>query len=576
MRMARSDKITRCAVYTRKSHEEGLEQEFNSLDAQRESAEAYIRSQLHEGWQLINTKYDDGGFSGGNMKRPALTQLLDDIRYNKIDIVVVYKVDRLSRSLSDFSRLIELFDEQGVSFVSVTQQFNTSSSMGRLTLNMLLSFAQFEREVTGERIRDKIEASKKKGLWMGGNPPMGYAVEDRQLIVLPDEAAFIKRCFENYLSSPSILTLAKTFNDEGYRTKCWVSQKGKAHGGKRLSPKYLYRILTNPIYIGRITHKDNQYDGQHQSIIEQEAWNKVQAKIEQKPTKSVVQTESPYVLKGKLRHYEGYSMSPSTFKKKHKDGSIKRTRYYVSQKAIKQGYASCDVKSINAQQIENIVISVLVNLLTENRDDLRSALEGKAECGRSTLFGGLLDKVVISSSKISVEIFRDQLNETRMALAKVHVGTENPVSDEAPSLPTLMYQPKIIESDNSVVASINVEIKKTGGTRVILNANGSEIYEEAIAKPNPKILATFRDAYRWRAMLDCGDYKNAKELASAENINYMMMLRNLPLTALAPEIQKAAFTGRLPKRVSIKLLTNAAQSVCWKTQSQTLYSCAMP
>lgn len=188
MRSAKSNHPTRCAIYTRKSHEEGLEQEFNSLDAQRESAEAYVRSQQHEGWQLIDTKYDDGGFSGGNMKRPALIQLLDDIRCNKIDIVMVYKVDRLSRSLADFSKLVELFDEHDVSFVSVTQQFNTSNSMGRLTLNMLLSFAQFEREVTGERIRDKIEASKKKGMWMGGNPPMGYAVDERQLIIIDEDA----------------------------------------------------------------------------------------------------------------------------------------------------------------------------------------------------------------------------------------------------------------------------------------------------------------------------------------------------------------------------------------------------
>lgn len=570
MRTARSDKLIRCAVYTRKSHEEGLEQEFNSLDAQRESAEAYIKSQLHEGWQLINNKYDDGGFSGGNMKRPALGQLLDDIRYKKIDIVVVYKVDRLSRSLSDFSRLIELFDEHGVSFVSVTQQFNTSNSMGRLTLNMLLSFAQFEREVTGERIRDKIEASKKKGLWMGGNPPMGYTVEDRRLIVLPGEAAFVKRCFESYLSRPSILTLAQTFNDEGYRTKCWVSQKGKPHGGKRLSPKYLYRILTNSIYIGRITHKGNQYDGQHQPIIEQVLWDKVQAKIEQKPTKSVVQTESPYMLKGKFRHHGGYSMSPSTFKKKHKDGSIKRTRYYVSQKAIKQGYASCDVKSINAQQIENIVESVLVSLLTEGRDDLRSILECKVECERASLFAGLLKEVVISSSKISLEIFRGRLNEARIALARAHIGASDLTSDEASNLPNLIYQPKVIESDDSVVASINVEIKRIDGARAILNTNGSEIYEEVSTKSNLKILAAFRDAYRWRGMLECGNYKNAKELASAENINYMMMLRNLPLTTLAPEIQKAAITGNLPKRVSLKLLTGVAHSICWTSQSQAL------
>src|SRR5437588_7415410 len=257
----------RCAIYTRKSSEEGLEEEFNSLQAQCEACEAYIRSQRHEGWVLAKTRYDDGGFSGGNIERPALQDLLGDIRAGRIDVVVVNKVDRLTRSLADFAQLVEIFDAQGVSFVSVTQQFNTTSSMGRLTLNVLLSFAQFEREVTGERIRDKIAASKKKGMWMGGNVPLGYNASERSLVVNPAEAETVRRVFALYRELGCVRRVQEEADRLGLRTKCSTTTNGAARGGKPFSRGHIYAVLSNPIYTGQIAHKGELCPGQPPALI---------------------------------------------------------------------------------------------------------------------------------------------------------------------------------------------------------------------------------------------------------------------------------------------------------------------
>jgi site-specific DNA recombinase len=269
----------RCAIYTRKSSEEGLEQEFNSLQAQCEACEAFIRSQCHEGWILARTRYDDGGFSGGSMERPALQRLLADIREGRIDIIVVYKVDRLTRSLADFARLVEIFDAQGASFVSVTQQFNTTSSMGRLTLNVLLSFAQFEREVTGERIRDKIAASKKKGMWMGGNVPLGYDASERTLIINPAEAEAVRCIFALYLEFGCVRRVKEETDRLGLTTKRNTTASGLERGGKPFSRGHLYQLLTNPIYIGEIAHKGQLYPGQHPALIDAEAWSAVRDQL---------------------------------------------------------------------------------------------------------------------------------------------------------------------------------------------------------------------------------------------------------------------------------------------------------
>jgi site-specific DNA recombinase len=271
--------LRRCAIYTRKSSEEGLEQDFNSLHAQREACEAFIKSQHGEGWRLIKTAYDDGGFSGGTMERPALQRLLADIRERLIDVVVVYKVDRLTRSLADFAKMVELFDAQAVSFVAVTQQFNTTTSMGRLTLNVLLSFAQFEREVTGERIRDKIAASKRKGMWMGGTTPLGYDVDDRRLVINSAEAETVRHIYQRYLELQSVRLLRDELDRRGIVSKIRISKSGNRTGGKVFSRGALYELLSNPIYIGEIRHRKERHPGQHEPIVYRELWERVQRQL---------------------------------------------------------------------------------------------------------------------------------------------------------------------------------------------------------------------------------------------------------------------------------------------------------
>src|ERR1700692_1190645 len=266
----------RCAIYTRKSSEEGLEQDFNSLQAQREACEAFIKSQTGEGWRLFMTAYDDGGLSGGTKERPALQRLLYDISQGLIDVVVVYKVDRLTRSLADFAKMVEVFDAHGVSFVAVTQQFNTTTSMGRLTLNVLLSFAQFEREVTGERIRDKIAASKRKGMWMGGLVPLGYEVRDRQLTVVESEAATVRHIFQQYCELGSVRLLKEDLDRDGLRSKLRIASNGSRSGEKSFSRGALYTLLRNPIYVGEVRHKGARYPGQHQPVVERSVWDKTQ------------------------------------------------------------------------------------------------------------------------------------------------------------------------------------------------------------------------------------------------------------------------------------------------------------
>src|SRR5258705_4712702 len=316
----------RCAIYTRKSSEEGLEQAFNSLQAQSEACEAYIRSQRHEGWALARTRYDDGGFSGGNMERPALQRLLADIQGGRIDIIIVYKVDRLTRSLADFARLVEIFDAQGVSFVSVPQQFNPTSSMGRLTLNARLSFAQFEREVTGERIRDKIGASKKKGMWMGGNVPLGYDASERTLIVNPADAETVRRIFALYLELGCVRRVKEEADRLGLSTKRSTTANGTEHGGKSFSRGHLYNLLSNPIYIGEIAHKGQLYPGQHPALIDTQTWTAVRDQLatNARDHRQQAKAAEPSLLAGLLVDANWGRLTPS-----HAVQKIRRYLYYV-------------------------------------------------------------------------------------------------------------------------------------------------------------------------------------------------------------------------------------------------------
>ena len=336
----------RCAIYTRKSSEEGLEQEFNSLHAQREACEAYIASQRSEGWALIREPYDDGGISGGTLDRPALQRLLADVEEGLVDVVVVYKIDRLSRSLMDFSKLVEVFDRQGVTFVSVTQSFNTTTSMGRLTLNILLSFAQFEREVTAERIRDKVRASRQKGIWMGGGVPFGYEVKDRKLVACKPEAAIVRMIFERFVTIGSATLLARDLRQEDVRTR----------RGNLVDKGSVYKCLSNPVYIGKAVHKGALYAGEHKAIIDQALWDKVHAILQESPRSRAGNTraEIPALLKGLIFGPSGSAMSPTYTRK-----GPKVYRYYVSQELIRRGSGTCPIGRVPAGEIEAAVIDQL-------------------------------------------------------------------------------------------------------------------------------------------------------------------------------------------------------------------------
>lgn len=354
----------RCAIYTRKSSEEGLEQEFNSLEAQHGACLNYIQSQRGEGWVAMHDQYDDGGFTGGNMDRPALKRLFKDIEDGLIDVVVVYKIDRLSRSLLDFLNMVRLFEKCDVSFVSVTQQFNTSTPMGKLMINVLMSFAEYEREVTGERIRDKIAASKAKGMWMGGVVPTGYDVKNRKLIINEQEAAVVRHIFNRYLTLRSIIQLITELDASGYRTKRYEQRDGKMRGGNKFTMPVLLWMLKNPIYIGQIKHKETIYPGEHQPIIDMETWEKVQAifKVDfhrRTPMKAI---QTPFILKGIMFDCDGRAMTPSMSRK---NKTSPYYRYYVSTRAIKEGYAAAPVKSLNAEEIEQLVIAHARKILAE-------------------------------------------------------------------------------------------------------------------------------------------------------------------------------------------------------------------
>ena len=420
----------RCAIYTRKSSEEGLEQTFNSLDAQREACAAFILSQKHEGWAPAPALYDDGGYSGGTMERPALKRLIADIEAGRIDVVVVYKVDRLTRALADFARLVDVFDRRGVSFVSITQQFNTTTSMGRLTLNVLLSFAQFKREVIGERVRDKIAASKKKGMWMGGMPPLGYDVKDRKLNVNEDEAKIVVDIFQRYLALKSVRALRDELADASIRSKRRLRPDGSAYGGQSFSRGALYLMLQNRLYRGEVRHKGQCYPGEHAAIVDAPLWDEVQAALAANRVERATgaRASSPSLLTGMVFDEEGQRLTPTHAVKK---GT--RYRYYVSTSLVTgTGRNRASGCRIPAGNLEGLVINRLRAFLAEPGavlDALNNESPGGSSCGqlierghqlakelaalapdkvRATLVM-LLCRVGIRSDRLEITLSRSQL-----------------------------------------------------------------------------------------------------------------------------------------------------------------------
>ncbi|MCC6363056.1 MAG: recombinase family protein [Bryobacterales bacterium] len=362
-----SSKVTHCAIYTRKSTDEGLEQDFNSLDAQRESAEAYILSQRGQGMIAMPDRYDDGGFSGGNLERPALKRLLGDIEAGKVQCVVVYKVDRLSRSLMDFARIIETFEKHNVSFVSVTQQFNTTNSLGRLTLNILLSFAQFEREIIAERTRDKMSAARRKGKWIGGHPMLGYDIDPRggRLIVNPDEAQQVRAIFDLYLDYRAMLPVVQEIDRRGWRTKQWVTKRGDARGGNRFTKGRLFKLLTNSIYTGKVLFQGQTYEGEHDGIVPLETWEQTQQILQRNGRNGGADVRNNYgaILKGLMQCGTCNAGMIHTYSSK----GTRRYRYYVCVRAQQNGWANCGTKSISAPAIESAVVQQLRAIGSDSR-----------------------------------------------------------------------------------------------------------------------------------------------------------------------------------------------------------------
>jgi len=402
----------RCAIYTRKSSEEGLEQDFNSLDAQREACAAYIASQKHEGWTELPARYDDGGFSGGNMERPGLVRLLDNIRAKRVDVIVVYKVDRLTRSLTDFAKIVEVLDAQGVSFVAVTQQFNTTTSMGRLTLNVLLSFAQFEREIAGERIRDKIKASRQKGMWMGGSVPLGYEVKDRALVVNETEAKKVRLIFRRYVELGSVDALAEELNKKKVLSHRRVTQDGRTIGGRPITRGNLYLILKNQVYLGMVVHKGTTYQGLHQPIIVRRAWDRVQEQLAMNRVdhRKQMRARLPSLLTGLVFDETGERLTPS-----HSNRGGLRYRYYIS-KSLARGRPRVDEQGkrwrIPAVEIENAVLAALGSFL-----DDQSALSSILSLGR--LPPAQTASVLKATTAVSRSLSQDHAGQLRSTLQSI-------------------------------------------------------------------------------------------------------------------------------------------------------------
>ncbi len=528
-----SKKITRCAVYTRKSSEEGLEQDFNSLDAQREAGEAYIKSQKHEGWELITTKYDDGGYSGGNMERPALKQLLTDIEAGKIDVIVVYKVDRLSRALSDFAKMVEVFDKYNVSFVSVTQQFNTTTSMGRLTLNVLLSFAQFEREVTGERIRDKFAASKKKGMWMGGPVPLGYDVKDRKLVINESEADIIKYIYTRYIErsdSETLPELLEELKSKGYRNKSYTSQKGNYIIGKDFTLSQIHKILSNPIYIGKIKHKDKLYDGEQQPIITQEQWTQVQEKSNKHSiTRNKNRQSERGKLFGKLWDYHGNRMA-SSYSYKYSNAGRYKMKYYLNQEIYTKGKTSSEFKRIRSDHLDKIitekVLEVIENLFaglskSENKDVVSSVLKYLHDSKFAP--EQIISKVVLypEHSQITLRFKGDELMK--------------------PDVESILgAELTVITEENDIIVKLNLPIiyRKFGGKLCIIQ-NGEKQEAEITNQnyyPEDKTFIFIAKGFYWSKLIREGVYKCSREIAEAQKHSIEYVKRALRQRYLSPDM----------------------------------------
>jgi DNA invertase Pin-like site-specific DNA recombinase len=557
----------RSAIYTRKSSDEGLEQEFNSLHAQREACEAFIASQRHEGWHVLSARYDDGGYSAGTMDRPALKRLLTDIGAGKVDVVVVYKIDRLTRSLFDFAKIVEAFDAKGVSFVSITQQFNTTTSMGRLTLNVLLSFAQFEREVIAERVRDKIAASKQKGMWMGGTVPLGYNAVNRKLRINAEDAKKVQLLFELYLKLGSVRQLQEECQRRGLRTKLRTMLDGRRSGATPFSRGHLYLILSNPIYIGRIPHKGRSYEGEHEGIIEAATWDKVQAQLSTNAgrKRGRVSSKHPSLLAGLLFTAEGVPFTPS-----HAVNHSRRYRYYVERslltadaakgKSIGHRHETNELQSkgwrLPAHQIEQLVLNQLASFLRDRGailDALRlkrkspdfvaavlsraSKLADGCELGSFAkypeIIAALVQRITVAQGRVTIEIDRNALAERLLEQA-----TPEPSGKDHPL----------------IAIEVPVRFRRRGvEAKLVVLDQQQSAFELDISLV--KMLAR---AHEWFGRIVRGEASGIGDIARAEGLCRTYVTRVICLAFLAPEMTKGILEGRQPMELTAKRLMRSA------------------
>src|ERR1700693_3473848 len=559
-------RMLRCAVYTRKSTEEGLEQAFNSLHAQREACEAFISSQRHEGWTVLPQHYDDGGFSGGTMDRPALHQLLADIRAGKVDIIVCYKVDRLTRSLADFAKIVEIFDEKGVSFVSVTQQFNTTTSMGRLTLNVLLSFAQFEREVTGERIREKTAPTKREGMWLGGVPPLGYEVRDRKLVPVEREAEIVRHIFRRYAALESVRVLTEELAAQGVTGKQWTSGSGRRWGGQPLGRGALYRMLQNRIYRGEIVHKGEHYPGEHPPILDPELWDNVQARLAANTVEhsTGVRVKEPSLLAGLLFDGDGHRLSPT-----HAIKSGRRYRYYVSHPLV------CGRRTKNpsglriaAGEIEQMVAEQLCQWLRDGPRVLAAIASDTSRLGeqeqlirearlvaanwseltqarKRAILVALIQRIDLRHDRIQI-----QLRTSRVA--RTLGGSAAPEPEPLPDGG---------EDPAPLVLSATGRLQRVGmGMKMLIDG-------AAAAKPDPRLIKLIVRAQALRTQLEQGGGRNVSEIAHAQKMDGSYFSRVVRLAYLAPDIIGAILEGRQPANLTAaKIIETSQLPMTWRDQ----------
>jgi site-specific DNA recombinase len=530
-----SVKPVRCAIYTRVSTEHGLDQEFNSLDAQYEAASAYIKSQAHAGWTLIRSRYDDGGYSGGSTDRPDLQRLLDDIRARRIDVIVVYKVDRLTRSLADFAKLVELFDAHGVSFVSVTQQFNTTTSMGRLTLNVLLSFAQFEREVTSERIRDKIAASKRKGLWVGGTLPLGYEMKDGKIAIVEKEAELVRSIFRRYLELGGVNELLRDLKECNIQTKTRLLSTGATRGGIPFGRGALYYVLSNHFYIGEVKYKNEILPGEQPPIMDRALFEAVRQKsLAQWSHRTVVRNKSDHLLMGLLFDDAGHRMIPT-----HATKAGVRYRYYVSTSVLHGEAKTASAGSVfrvPAADIEDSVVKFLKKHLAANPTTATTSAESLENRGD---LAQLVADIVVHSDRLIVRLKSDD-------------------EDEASDSP---------EDRSHTIPWRKPPSRKSRQILLPHNASRSDVRPEQFER-RARLIGAIARGRRWLDDVVSGRLTTVAELCAREKCSVRQVNLTISLAFLAPNLVKAAVEGRLPRGIGVERLRDSPTE--WGRQFEAL------